>query len=394
MKLLRVISPPVLASLMMGSACFGQHYNQVNLVSSEGTAADSDLKNPWGMSRSSSSPWWIADAGTGLSTLYAGDGTKEGLVVKVPGAKAGSKGTPTGTIYNGNSNIFLLGPSEPSLFLFSTIEGTISGWNPAAGLAKGGSPPSTNAVIAVTGKKGSVYTGLTSAIVEGKTYLYAANAGLGTVDVFGAEFKPVTFTTGPFEPAPFTDDLLPPNYVPYNVQAIGQGIVVTYAYVPPGSSFPTAGMGLGYVDVYWADGQLKLHLEHGDWMNEPWGVALAPTDFGRFSHSLLIGNFADGAGDAADFSGTIAAYDLATGKYEGNLEDTKGKTLAIQGLWAISPGNSSPGNLDTGVIPGTGGKSNYGPAELYFTAGPEGGKQGLFGFLTAVSSEMVAGNDQ
>jgi uncharacterized protein (TIGR03118 family) len=381
-----------LAPLMLATPSFGQHYNQVNLVSGGSAAgADADLIDPWGMSRSAGSPWWIADTGTGLSTLYAGDGTKEGLKVKVPGAKAGSKGAPTGTIYNGGSKVFLLGPGMPSVFLFSTLQGTISGWNPAFGVAAG--KTSTNAAIVATGKKGSAYTGLTSAVVDGKTYLYAPNVALGTVDVWNSAFKPWTFPTGDFEAAPFTDDLLPPNYVPYNVQAIGQSIVVTYAYVPPGSGFPMSGQGLGYVDVYWPDGQLKMHLEHGDLFNGPWGVALAPTDFGRFSHALLIGNFAGGEGDAADFSGTIAAFDPMSGKYLGNLLDAKGKVLAIQGLWAISPGNGG-GNLDTGVIPKSKPAANYGPAELYFTAGPNGGQEGLFGFLTAVPTEMVAGNDQ
>jgi len=395
MKKMRFFPAVMLAPLMLGSAAFGQHYNQVNLVSSAGTDADKDLINPWGMARSATGPWWIADAGTGLSTLYTGNGTESTVVVvKVPGAKAGSKGAPTGILFNGSTKAFLLGPATPALFLFSTIQGTISGWNPNAGLPAGANPPAKNAIIVAAGKKGSVYTGLTSAIVDGKTYLYAANAGLGTVDVFNSAFKPFEFSTGEYEPAPFTDDLLPPNDVPYNVQAIGQSIVVTYAYVPPGASFPAAGMGLGYVDVYWPDGVLKMRLERGDWFNEPWGVALAPTDFGRFSHALLIGNFSNGEGDASTFSGAVAAFDPMTGKYLGNLLDPKGKVLSIQGLWAISPGNSSPNNLDTGAIPGSNPQTNYGPAELYFTAGPKGGTQGLFGFLTAVSSEMVAGNDQ
>jgi uncharacterized protein (TIGR03118 family) len=178
------------------------------------------------------------------------------------------------------------------------------------------------------------------------------------------------------------------------VQAIGQSIVVTYTEVPAGGGFPIAGTGLGYVDVYWPDGQLKLHLDHGDWFNSPWGVALAPTDFGRFSHALLVGNFAGGGSDAADWDGTIAAFDLTTGKYLGNLEQPDGKVLSIPGLWAISPGNSG-GNLDTDVIPGSSPSANYGPAEMYFTAGPSSGStKGLFGFLTAVASEQIEGNDQ
>ncbi len=394
MKLLRVIPAAALASLTLGTACLGQHYNQVNLVSnSTGKAPDSDLIDPWGISRSGGSPWWVADAGTGLSTLYSGDGTKEGLVVTIPAVTKGKTGSPTGTIYNGSSSDFLMSPSAPAVFLFCTLDGAIEGWNPSFGVAAG--KTSTKAAIVARGKKGSAYTGMTSALAEidGNRYLYAANVGRGTVDVFDSTFKPHTFTTDEYAPAPFTDDLLPPNYVPYNVQAIGQSIVVTYTYVPAGASFPMAGPGLGYVDVYWPDGRLKLHLEHGDWFNGPWGVALAPTDFGRFSHALLIGNFADGSGTAADFSGTIAAFDLTSGNYLGNLLTPTGKRLAIQGLWALSPGNSG-GNLDTDVIPGSKPASNYGPAEMYFTAGANGGKDGLFGFLTAAASEQIEGNDQ
>lgn len=394
MKFLRFAPVAVLALAALGNASYGQRYQQTNLVSSAGTKGDKDLVDPWGVSRSGGSPWWVADAATGLSTLYAGDGTKEGLIVTIPAVTKGKTGTPTGTIYNGNPKAFLLAPGAPAAFLFCTLDGAIEGWNPTVGVAQGAKPPSTTAVIVAKGKKGSVYTGMTSATVDGKSYIYAANIALGTVDVFTSKFKPATFTPGEFESAPFTDDLLPPNYNPYNVQAIGESIVVTYAYVPPGSGFPAAGPGLGYVDVYWRNGQLKLRLDRGEWLNQPWGVALAPTDFGAFSHSLLIGNFASGEGDAADFSGTIAAFDLVTGKYEGNLRDAAGKILAIQGLWALSPGNSSPGNLDTGEIPGSSPASNYGPAEMYFTAGPSGGAKGLFGFLTAAALDETEGNDQ
>lgn len=378
MKYLRLIPTAMLAISTLVPLCYGQHYDQINLVSSQGTKADTDLLNPWGMSRGSGTPWWLSDEGTGKSTIYIGDGTKQGLVVAVPGATNGSKGNPTGTIFNGNPKAFLVPGKTPSaaLFLFATIQGTISGWNTTSG---------ASAVIVAHGKKGSAYTGLTSATWKGKSYLYAANFTLGTVDVFGPGLKPATFPVNTYEPAPFTDDLLPPNYVPYNVQAIGDDIVVTYAFLPPGKSFPEAGLGLGYVDIYSANGYLKMHLEHGDWLNSPWGVALAPTDFGKFSHDLLIGNFADGSGGAADFSGTIAAYDLVSGHFEGLLENAKGKPLAIQGLWALSPGNVSPTNLDAAASPG---------AAIYYTAGPNGGSQGRFGYITAASTDLTEGNDQ
>src|SRR5262249_13573508 len=173
------------------------------------------------------------------------------------------------------------------------------------------------------------------------------------------------------------------NFVPFNVQAIGDVIVVTYALHQEGSPVEADGPGLGYVDIYTTAGQLLRRLEHGDWLNAPWGVALAPLDFGRFSHHLLIGQFA-GAGDTQS-SGYVAAYDLATGRLEGLLQDASGKPLAINGIWAISPGNVSPGNSDASAAPA---------AQLYFTAGPNHGSVGLFGYLTAVSTDLIEGNDQ
>src|SRR5467141_1892157 len=122
---------------------------------------------------------------------------------------------------------------------------------------------------------------------------------------------------------------------------------------------------------------------HGAFSRSPWGVALAPLDFGHFSHDLLIGQFA-GGGDT-ESSGFIAAYDLATGKFEGLLKDASGKPLAINGIWALSPGNVSPANNDPAGAPAT---------EMYFTAGPNHGSGGLFGYLTPVSAELTEGNSQ
>jgi uncharacterized protein (TIGR03118 family) len=367
---------------MMGSVSFGQHYNQTNLVSNTpGAAAVTDpvLINPWGMARSSGSPWWVSDNGTGLSTLYNGAGAKQGLTVTIPAAVSGKQGSPTGTIFNGSPTDFLLAPGKQAIFLFATIDGTIAGWNPGV-LA-------TQAVTVVKTKDGSAYTGLTSAFVHNKLYLYAANFNKGRVDVYDNAFHRVHF--GEEERGEdrdeerFEDDRLPPDYVPFNVQTIGNDIVVTYALHEEGAPFEIDGPGLGYVDVYTADGRLRLRLEHGDWLNAPWGVALAPLDFGRFSHDLLIGQFAGGG--TTESSGWIAAYNLTTGRFDGLLEDAAGKPIAINGIWAISPGNASPGNYDPASTPA---------AEVYFTSGPVHGTGGLLGYLTAVPTELIKGNDQ
>jgi uncharacterized protein (TIGR03118 family) len=380
-------------ALIMGAACFAQHYTQTNLVSNESGVApvtDPQLINPWGISRGSGTPWWVSDERTGLSTLYNGAGAKTSLIVTIPPADPNNKktptGTPTGTIFNGSQTDFLLAPGKPSVFLFSTNDGTISGWNPAVA--------ATLAVIVVKTTDGSSYTGLTSAFINGKPFLYAANFNKGRVDVYDNAFHVVQLSKEHFNQDssngdghsagnPFVDEQLPRGYVPFNVQAIGNDIVVTYALHEEGSQFETDGPGLGFVDIYSSTGQLLQRLEHGDWLNAPWGVALAPLDFGRFSHDLLIGQFA-GGGDTQS-SGFIAAYDLTTGKFDGLLQDVSGKPLAINGVWALSTGNVSPNNNDAAAAPA---------AQVYFTAGPNHTTGGLLGYLTAVSAELTEGNDQ
>jgi uncharacterized protein (TIGR03118 family) len=400
-SLLRFIVSTAL-SLIAGVACFGQHYNQTNLVSNTSGVApvtDPQLINPWGISRGSGSPWWISDNATGFSTLYNGAGTKQSLIVTIPPSDPNNKntptGTPTGTIANSSQTDFLLAPGKPAAFLFSTIDGTIAGWNPTVAVAQGAAPPSTQAVTVVKTSDGSSYTGLTSAFIEGKRFLYAANFTKGRVDVYDNAFHltdlrkqhpdedSADHDNGRSAENSFVDENLPRNYVPFNVQSIGNDIVVTYVLHEEGSRFETDGPGLGFVDIYSSTGRLLPRLEHGDWLNAPWGVALAPLDFGRFSHDLLIGQFA-GGGDTQS-SGFIAAYDLATGKFDGLLQDASGKPLAINGIWALSPGNVSPANSDAAAAPA---------AQVYFTAGPNHGSGGLFGYLAAVSSELTEGNAQ
>ncbi len=399
----KFLSFPVAASIALSVASLAnaQHYAEVKLVSNRtGMAQSTDkfLVNPWGLSRASGSPWWVSDNGSGFSTLYSGAGNVIPLDVSIPRSnplnKAFAAGTPTGTIANSNPTDFLIAPGAPAAFLFSTIDGTISGWNPTIGIPAGGSPPSKHSVIMVKTTDGSVFTGLTSATVNGKRLLYAANFSKGTVDVWDNAFHKVTLPTlqesggngdgDNDRDMPFTDRNLPANYVPFNVQAVGNDIVVTYVLHQPGSQFESDGPGLGRVDIFSSNGLLLRSLEQGPWFNAPWGVALAPLDFGVFSHDLLIGQFAGGG--SSENSGTIAAFDLATGKFIGQMKDVGGKTLAINGLWGISPGNgASANNYDTIGAPAS---------ELYFTAGPNHGADGLFGFLGPVAGELTEGNDQ
>lgn len=178
------------------------------------------------------------------------------------------------------------------------------------------------------------------------------------------------------------DESLPLHYVPFNVKAIGNDIVVTYVLHQEGSPLETDGPGLGFVDIFSSTGRLLTRLEHGDWLNGPWGVVLAPLDFGRFSHDLLIGQFAGGGNTQS--SGFIAAYDPATGKFDGLLRDASGNHWPSMASGRSALGMSA---RTTATVPLT-------LQRVYFTAGPNQQSQGLFGFLTAISAELIEGNDQ
>jgi uncharacterized protein (TIGR03118 family) len=390
--------------LLLSSAVFAQHYTQVNLdanVSGAAEAVDTHLVNAWGLARSSGSAWWVSDEGTGFATLYNGAGAKQSLVVTIPKSNPNDPtfptGTPTGAISNNSPSDFLVVPNKAAAFIFATLDGSIAAWNPTVGLAQGANPPSTNAVTVARGAAGSGYTALTTAFVDGNRYLYAANFLQGRIDVYdntftaaklkgddhsGYHFFDDDHLSG--DERPFTDDRLPRNFVPFNVQAIGNDLVVTYALHFAGNPFETPGPGLGYVDIYSSKGKLLRRLEHGDWLNAPWGVTLAPLDFGRFSHHLLVSNFS--AGGTTQSAGSISAYDLDTGKFAGLLEDASGKPISINGIWSMSFANSATTNsYDPDEAPA---------AELYFTAGPNQATGGLFGYLIPVSTELVQGNSQ
>jgi uncharacterized protein (TIGR03118 family) len=411
MKMSLCVTSGISLALSLSAVALGQHYTQVNLVSNASGVApvtDPTLINPWGLSRSSSSPWWISDNGTGLSTLFNGAGVKNSLIVTIPKVDPNNKtfpaGTPTGTIFNSVPTDFVLPGGFASSFLFATLDGAIAGWNPNVGIAPGANAPSVNAVIAVKTTDGSSYTGLTSALVDGNRYLYAANFNNGRVDVYDSNFHPTSLNPNDQDQKngnrngnhnqndndngdnnkAFTDRFLPRNYVPFNVQTVGNNIVVTYVLHQQGQPLETDGPGLGYVDIFTAKGRLIQRLEHGDWLNAPWGVALAPQDFGAASHDLLIGQFAGGG--TTQGSGTIAIYDLVTGQFKGLLQDANGNTIAINGLWDISPANNSAaGSYDPAGAPGS---------ELYFTAGPNRGTGGLFGYLKPAATDLTEGNDQ
>ena len=350
-----------------------QHYKQTPLVSNRASLApkvDANLVNAWGLARSSTSPWWVADNGTGVSTLYSGTGAIVPLVVSIPGPNSSTpSGTPTGVVFNGDPAAFLLTPTSRSIFLFVTEDGTISGW----------APPVTQSVIKVNNFDSSVYKGATIATVTDgaatKSYLYVADFRKGKIAVFDAAFKPVTLVPDADgdddrddHGKSFEDERLPHGFAPFNIQNIGGDLYVAFAKQDSARHDEVDGAGLGYVDVFSPRGRLLHRLEWGPWFDGPWGLALASGDFGAFSHDVLVGQFG---------SGKILAFDPVTGKFKGMLLGTDNSPIHIDGLWAIAFGNDA----------------TAGPATtLFFTAGPDHESNGLFGSLTAV--ENAQGNHQ
>jgi uncharacterized protein (TIGR03118 family) len=348
---------------------FGQHYTQTNLVSNTGAApvTDSNLRNAWGLVHGAATPWWISNNATGTSTLYnvsTTPTTVPPLVVTVPNAPSGmAPGRPTAVMFNGSPTDFLLAPNRPALFIWATEDGTISGWNPGVN--------ATNAVIKVDNSqkpksdRGAVYKGATIAEIRGHKYILAANFRSGEIDVFDTNFTQLDVSKHMFR-----DQKLPKGFAPFNIQGIGPNVYITYAKQDEDKEDDVAGDGLGYVDVFTPDGELLLRLDHGKFLNAPWGVTLAPAFFGEFSHAVIVGNFGDG---------TIAAFNPVSGEFLGNMLTPSGAKLAIDGLWGLAFGNggaSGPGNT------------------LFFTAGPNDETDGLFGSLTPVASELNENDEQ
>jgi uncharacterized protein (TIGR03118 family) len=299
--------------------------------------ADGSLVNAWGLTAGPTTPWWVADNGPSLSTLYTGTGSKVALTVSVPGG-------PTGVVFNGSSAFPVTG--APSRFIFDTEAGQVLAWR--GGLA---------AALPVAGGAGAVYKGLAFATTPAGPRLYAADFHNGRVDVFDGSWTLLG------QPGAFVDDDLPRGYAPFGIQAAGDRIFVTYAKQDDAAHDEVAGHGRGVVDVYDTSGMLLARVaKHGE-LNAPWGVAVAPDSFGRFGGDVLVGNFGDGQ---------INAYEeTPKGKFKsrGELRGPDGKPLAIDGLWALEFG--------------LGGASNGPTTTLFFTAGPNDESHGLFGSITA-----------
>jgi uncharacterized protein (TIGR03118 family) len=403
-KLLKSCAALVSALAMLPVLTFAQapketnHYVQTNLVTDPKSGftagnTDSRLLNSWGLARSTTSPWWISDNNAGLSTLYAGDGTTQGLFVKIPGpngSPANFVSAPTGVVFNGNPNDFLVG-GNPAFFIFVTEDGTISAW------AGGG--PGSSATLKVdnstnpTPANGAVYKGATIGDFRGKQFLYVTNFRAGKVEVYDTNFHEVTLSDGDRDARAereeaFTDPQIPRGFAPFNIQNIGGSLFVTYAQQNASKHDNLAGPGLGFVDLYDTSGKLLTRFQHGPWLNAPWGIVWAPRDFGEFSNKILVGNFG---------SGWIAAYNGFTGEFIDFMRDHEGNLVGIDGLWALAFGNSAAGCPSTpppgSDLPKCGAAGPYN--SLFFTAGPNGEMDGLFGTLTPdpATNELNEGDE-
>ena len=339
-RVVAFLFPALLAAAAAFAAEPGNSYHRRDLVSDGGVPAehvDPDLINGWGLAASASGPWWVNAADSGKSLLYNAEGIKNALIVSVPGA-------PTGIVFNGGPR-FIIPNVAAARFLFASEDGTISAWSPSL-------VPNTQAVVVVDNSASEAsYKGLAIDSTSAGTRLYAADFHNAHVDVFDGAFAPVTMAGA------FTDPNLPEGYAPFGIRTLAGSVFVAYALQDEEGDEEVAGPGLGVVDKYDLDGRLIARVATGGALNAPWGLALAPAGFGRFSGKLLVGNFGNGH---------INVFDPVTFEPKGHLKGTDGKAIVIDGLWGISFGNG-----------GTAGPKTV----LYFAAGPEDEEHGLFGRL-------------
>lgn len=343
-----------IASLTLGTmfvpSMAEAQYQLRSLVSNQVKQAphtDPLLVNAWGLVHGLGSPWWVSDNNSGWSTLYDGSGIQvTSLKVLIPTAGNGpgsptglnGPGSPTGIVSNASNDFQVQGWA--SIFLFSTLDGTISGWAPQSNR--------NEAILAVDNSTNkAVYTGLAITSRASGNLLYAADEANGKVDVYDANFNFVKS---------FTDSSLPAGFAPFGISDINGLRYVTFADVSGGSG--------GFVDQFTEDGMLVngKSLIQGAPLNQPWGIAAAPTNFGPLSNTLLISNNTN--------SGTINAFNPTTGKFVGTVKDTSGKAIRVDQLWGIGFGDGA----------GKNGATN----QLFFTAGPSNNLAGTFGKIVFV----------
>ena len=337
-----------LALVFASSAALAQ-YQLSNLSSNQVKWAHHDdplLVNAWGLVHAPGSPWWISDENSGWSTLYDGSGNAiQRLKVLIPTAGNGPSspqglngpGSPTGIVFNGSQEFQVGGWA--SIFLFATLDGTISGWAPQTNFNQAVLAPLQNQ------PKGASYTGLAITNRASGNLLYAADLANSQVEIFDANFNFVKA---------FTDPTLPAGFAPFGVRDINGIVYVTFA--------SSSGASGGFVEQFLEDGTAVnpgKPLIQGAPLNQPWGIAAAPRNFGPLSNTLLISNNTN--------AGRINAFDLASGRFVGTLKDSTGKAIVIDQLWGIDFGD------------GLG--KNGGVNHLFFTAGPRNNLAGTFGVI-------------
>ncbi|HKD06483.1 MAG TPA: TIGR03118 family protein [Bryobacteraceae bacterium] len=365
MKVSKVVASTIATLITLSVSALSQTtttpnvYVQTNLVSNQkNTAAvfDKNLIDPWGVSISSGSPFWVSNHLSGTSTLYNGAGTITPLVVTVPPGSAspsGSLGRPTGQV----NNSFTTGTPVPFLlpapngktasFIFATDDGTISAWNSSV-------TANTAVIVVDNSSKQAVYKSLAIGNSAGGPTIYAANFRSGQIEAYNSLWAPATLA------GTFSDSMVPAGFAPFNIWNLGNKLYVTYAMQDANKFLDVGGAGNGYVAVFDLNGNLLTHLVSQGALNSPWGLAIAPKNWGPFGGALLVGNFGDGK---------INAYDATAGAWLGALMGRSGVPLVNQGLWALIFGNGKNGG-DTNT--------------LYFTAGVPNGSttpNGLFGSI-------------
>jgi len=327
--------------LLMVSAPARAQYRLTNLVSNQVHQAptiDPLLANAWGLARSATGPWWVNDNDTGWSTLYGANGTQVPLRVVIPTAGNGpvsptglnGPGTPTGIVYNGSSTDFQV-QGWPSVFLFATLDGTISAWVPAVN--------ANLALIAVDNSASkALYTGLAITSNPSGNFLYAADNANNHIDMFDGNFNLLKS---------FGDPNIPSNFSVFGIQDINGLVYVAYAV-------PNVGTG-GFIDLFKEDGTFVKTLIQGLPLNQAWGIAAAPGNFGPLSNTLLVSN--------NSVNGTINGFDPTTGKFVGTIKDEKGKPIILNNLWGIAFGGGNSSNGATNELFVTVGQG-IGTAEL------------------------------
>jgi uncharacterized protein (TIGR03118 family) len=323
------------ALLLVSSTAMAQ-YQLTNLVSNQvGQAVhvDAQLVNAWGLVYAPGSPWWVSDQGSGWSTLYDRFGVKQGLEVAVPSANGKGTGQPTGIVFNGSTD-FKVGGS-PAVFLFATLDGTISGWAPSVN-------PNAAIIAVNNSSSGAVYTGLAITSNASGNFIFASDIANNKVDVYDGSFTWVTS---------FTDPTVPAGFAPFNVQDLNGLLYVAFAAQDGGPG--------GYIDIFSEGGVWLKRLTQGGPLNQPWGFAAAPSNFGALSNTLLISNNINN-------NGTINAFNAITGQFVGAVKQN-GKPIHIDQLWGIGFGG---GNAKSGA-----------KNELFFTAGPANNLAGTFGVI-------------